>query len=50
MRDRLPLRTLLGLACLAAAPAEIAHAFSFAHDGSAGFCVGEEGRIARLDL
>jgi photosystem II stability/assembly factor-like uncharacterized protein len=26
------------------------HAFGFARDGSAGFCVGEEGRIARLEL
>jgi photosystem II stability/assembly factor-like uncharacterized protein len=26
------------------------HAFSFARDGRAGFCVGEDGRIARLDL
>jgi photosystem II stability/assembly factor-like uncharacterized protein len=25
------------------------HAFSFSRDGAAGFCVGEEGRIARLD-
>jgi photosystem II stability/assembly factor-like uncharacterized protein len=26
------------------------HAFSFTRDGDAGFCVGEDGRIARLDL
>ena len=26
------------------------HAFSFSRDGTAGYCVGEEGRIARLDL
>jgi len=26
------------------------HAFSFTRDGASGFCVGEEGRIARLDL
>jgi photosystem II stability/assembly factor-like uncharacterized protein len=26
------------------------HAFSFSRDGAAGFCVGEEGRIERLDL
>ena len=25
------------------------HAFSFSRDGAAGYCVGEEGRIARLD-
>ncbi len=26
------------------------HAFSFSRDGAAGYCVGEEGRISRLDL
>jgi photosystem II stability/assembly factor-like uncharacterized protein len=26
------------------------HAFGFSRDGAAGFCVGEDGRIARLDL
>jgi len=26
------------------------HAFSFSVDGAAGYCVGEEGRIARLQL
>jgi photosystem II stability/assembly factor-like uncharacterized protein len=26
------------------------HAFSFTQDGASGFCVGEEGRIARLEL
>ena len=31
-----------------AAPA--CHAFSFSRDGAAGFCVGEGGRIARVDL